>query len=559
MSKHSKVSETIPSVLSIPEKLSGIAQKLLAFRFPLERRFSGRNVLLMLAAAVVLVLSVTVKAFTVVQAILQLAAVLIAAVPLCLQGWRQIRKRIVPIEELTILLAAILSITVKDTVAGVLILVFAGLLMETESYCLLHRDAAPDALQDAKLPLRHAVEKADEEKSPERRILASALLGFYALFVLAALIFGICTLFHLKDYAVWLKRCTTFLVLATPSAALFTSLLTHFGAICSAARADIAFEDDAVPEQLSRCRIFVFSKTGTVTDGQFRITETVPVGMSEQDLLRIAAIAECRSAHPIAAALKAAAGLDDSAVPEDMVSTKEIPGKGVSTFFSGHQIYVGNAGLLEDHGIWYRTPSKSGAAVHVAVDGTYRGYIMISDEVRENAFEALEEMRALGASNLVMLTGDVRSAARTLASSLNFDMVKPELSSEEKGSAVRYLRSVHGEKAKIACIGDGYHDSDMFEASDVSVCLEPGENVPPAQVTVDSDDILRIPLAYRICRETERMLLINTAGLAGIKILLAVLGAAAVLPTAAVAGIDCAAGMGAVIYALTSLTLDRKK
>ena len=194
----------------------------------------------------------------------------------------------------------------------------------------------------------------------------------------------------------------------------------------------------------------------------------------------------------------------------------------------------------------------------MAVDSTYRGYIMISDTLRENAFEALEELRSLGASSLVMLTGDVRSAARTLASSLNFDMVKPELNPEEKGSAVRYLRSAHGDGARIACVGDGYHDAAMFRAADLSVCLEPKAETPEADVTIFSEDITRIPLAFRICRVTELTLLIHACALLGVKILLAVLGAAAVLSTGLVAALDFLFGAAAVIHALTCLTLEKR-
>ena len=318
-----------------------------------------------------------------------------------------------------------------------------------------------------------------------------------------------------------------FLVLSSPSAVLFSALLTHFGAIYSAAKAEILFDSDLTPEAFQRCRLFAFSKTGTVTDGRFVVSEIKPVR--------------------------------EGVVPQGVLETKEIPGKGVSTFFSGHHIYVGNAGLLEDNGIWYQIPDKTGSAIHVAVDSTYRGYIMISDTLRENAFEALEELRALGVTTLVMLTGDVRSSARTLASSLNFDMVKPELNPEEKGSAIRYLRSAHGDRARIACVGDGYHDADMFREADISVCLEPRDEAPGANVSIFPNNISLIPLAFRIARITERTLLINCAGLLGVKILLAVLGAAAVFQTGLVAGLDFLFGAAATVYALTCLTLEKRR
>ena len=558
MSKHSSAFNTIPSVLSIPEKLNAWVRKLLGLRFPVERHFSGRDLFLSAGAGLLLMLGVLIRALAGFRLYICILAALIAAVPLALQGWKMLRKKQAPLEEITWLLSALVAMLIGETSASPLILIFAGLLMQVEAYTLLHRDAAPDYLTESDLKLRHAVEIAETAKSPERCALASASLGFYALYVLIALVFAICTLFHPADYRIWLHRALVFLVLASPSALLFSSLLTHFGAIYSAAKAEILFAGDTTPEEFSRCRTFAFSKTGTVTDGRFIVSEIEPVGVSEEELLRIAAVAECRSEHPIAMALKAAAGLREGVVPEGVVETKEISGKGVSTFFSGHHIYVGNAGLLEDNGIWYKIPAKTGSAIHVAVDSTYRGYIMISDALRDEAFEALEELRALGASTLVMLTGDVRSAARTLASSLNFDMVKPELNPEEKGSAIRYLRSAHGDGARIACVGDGYHDADMFREADISVCLEPKAESPDADVCIFSDEITRIPMAFRICRMTERTLLIHSLALPVLKLLLAVLGAAAVLQTGLIAALDFAFGAAATIHALTCLTLEKR-
>ena len=558
MSKHSSAFSTIPSVLSLPEKLNAWVRTLLGLRFPVERHFSGRDLLLAAGSGLLLLLGVWVRALSPLRLYVCVLVALAAAVPLALQGFGMLRMKRAPLEEITWLLSALLAMLTGETTAGPLILIFADLLMQVEAYSLLHRDAAPDRLAESDLKLRHAVETADAEKSPERRVLASASLGFYVLYVLIALVFAVCALLHLADWKTWLHRALIFLVLASPSAVLFSALLTHFGAIYSAAKAGILFAGDDTPERFSRCRMFAFSKTGTVTDGRFIVSEIAPVGVSEAELLRIAAVAECRSEHPIAMALKAAAGLREGVVPEGILETKEISGKGVSTFFSGHHIYVGNAGLLEENGIWYQIPAKTGSAIHVAVDSTYRGYIMISDSLRENAFEALEELRSLGAGTLVMLTGDVRSGARTLASSLNFDMVKPELNPEEKGSAVRYLRSAHGDGARIACVGDGYHDAEMFREADISVCLEPKADAPGADVSIFSDETARIPLAFRICRVTERTLLMNTAVLLGVKILLAVLGAAAVFSTGLVAALDYVFGAAATVYALTCLTLEKR-
>ena len=557
MSKHSAESR-IPSVLFIPDKVSGFLNQILLIRFPLERQFSGRDILLCLIAALLMLLSVLIRPLQSFKLLICLLSALIAVIPLCLQAFRQIRKRRAPLEEGTLILAAVLAFLLKEGYSSALILVFSVFLGQIEAYCLLHKEAAPEYLKDSLPKLLSMVESADEEKSSERKTLASAAMGFYLLFVFVGLLFAVISLFHLNEYQVWIHRCVIMLILSVPSAFIMSSLLTHFGAIYSAAKAGICFSGDQIPEEFSRCRLFAFSKTGAVTDGKFLISDIAPVDISKEDLLRIAAIAESKSDHPIAATLKVAAGLEEGAVPEGLLSVEEIAGKGVSAFFSGHQIYVGNAGLLEDHGIWYQIPAKSGSAVHVALDGAYRGYFMISDNLRENAFDALEELRAQGATTLVMLTGDVRSTARTLASSLNFDMVKPELNPKEKGSAIRFLRSAHGDKAKIACIGDGYHDAEMFEASDISICFDSQRETDKVDICIYSEDILKVPQTFRICRETERVFLINLIGLFLEKVLLSILGVTAVLPTAAITGIDFAFSAAAVLYALTCFTLNKR-
>lgn len=559
MNRASSENRIIPSVLALPEKLSKFLEKLLRFRLPSRRRFAMRDVLMALGSLLILLLSGLIPALRSLRMPACLAAAILSCAPLVLQALPQIRGKRMPAEETVLILSAMLAFLLKEYTAAVLIPALGVLLFQTEAYSLLHCEAAPDALNESDPALRRQVEDADPEDSKRRRLLASGLFGAFCLLVLVAFITLILALIHWREPQKWLHTALVFLALSPMTALCFASLLTHFGALFSAAKSGIQLRDGTVPERFAECRLFAFGKTGTVTDGRFIISEICPTGgIGEDDLLRIAAIAECRSDHPIARALRAAACLEEGVIPNGFQNSEEIPGRGVSTLFSKHQIYVGNAALLEDHEIWYQVPAKSGSAIHIAVDGTYRGHIMIADSLRENAFEALEELRAQGVQNLVMLTGDVRSAARRLASSLNFDMVKPELSPEEKGSAVRYLRSVHGEKARIACVGDGFHDAAMFEASDISLSMSPsgGEKT---DIRICSEDILGIPSAYRFSRESERILQIDAITVILVKLLLVILGCASILPLSAIVPIDFLVSAAAVIFALTSLTMEKRK
>ena len=557
MNRFSSENRIIPSVLSLPDRLSKFLDRLLKRRLPSARRhFSLRDVLLAFGSLLILLLTAIVPPLRSLKMPACLLAALLSCVPVVLQALPQIRKKKIPVEEIALILATALAFLLGEYTVGVLIPALGVLLYQTEGYSLLHCEAAPDVLNETELSLRRQVQDADPEHSKRRRFLAFGLFAAYCLFALSIFITLILALIHWKEPQKWLHNALIFLILSPMTALCFASMLTHFGVLFSAAKSGILFRDGSVPERFAECRLFAFGKTGTVTDGRFLISEICPAGgIGEDDLLRIAAIAECQSDHPIARALKAAAGLEEGVIPAGFQSCEEIPGRGVSTLFSRHQVYVGNAALLEEHEIWYQVPAKSGSAVHVAVDGVYRGHIMISDTLRDNAFEALEELRAQGARTLVMLTGDVRSTSRRLASSLNFDMVKPELSPEEKGSAVRYLRSVHGEKARIACVGDGFHDAAMFEAADISLSMSPsgGEQ---ADVRICSEDILGIPSAYRFCRESERILQIDVITAALVKLLLVILGCASILPLSAVVIVDFLVEATAVIFALTSLTME---
>ncbi|MBR0160697.1 MAG: HAD-IC family P-type ATPase [Oscillospiraceae bacterium] len=555
MSKHGKTESRIPPILAIPDKLEAFWKKLLSLRLPLYRYFSVFDFAFLLIAFILLIagftpwLSSARTTLCVISASLSLVPVLYHAI--CL-----VKERVVPVQEMVILVLTLLLLLTGESSAAVIVPLLAGCLYLVEAYAMLHREAEMERLETLDEELR--MHTPDEERTGKGRVLCSIALAFFAFFILMALIFALVALFHRDNAVLSLRRCELFLLLSFPTAALFSFRLCHLGIFSSSSYERIVYRNDEIPELLSRCSIFAFSKTGTITDGRFRIGEICPVGISEEDLLRIAAVGECRSTHPIALAIRRAAGLRDDARLEGLQETEEIPGKGVSTFFGGRHIYVGNGEFLDEHGIWYQVPSQTGSAVHVAVDSTYRGYLMISDTIRENAFEALEELRAQRVSTLVMLTGDVRSAARNLAASMNFDMVKSGLQPEEKASAVAFLRSSQDGQVSIACVGDGFHDSDMFHAADVSVCLN-AENDMDADIRIFSGEIMKIPAIYRFCRRYVMMRRICVFSVFGIKLLLCLLGLFTNLPVALIAVLDAVVGIGALVYALTSLHMNLGK
>ena len=261
-------------------------------------------------------------------------------------------------------------------------------------------------------------------------------------------------------------------------------------------------------EAVAEADTIVFDKTGTVTEGRFTVTEVFPESMSEQELLNIAATAESCSRHPIARSLREAGSIRPS--EGEVLEIEDIPGRGVSAFIDGHHVYVGNAALLEEHGINFSVPSRPGAAIHVAVDNVYAGHIMIADRIKDGAFDALEELRAQGVKSLVMLTGDVRSAAKTVAASLNFDMVKAELTLDGKITAVEYMLSKKATGACLAFVGDGVGDAPVMTHADIGIALGAVNEysaIDAADVVLMDEDIRALPEARSLCRSVT-----DTAG-----------------------------------------------
>ena len=284
-------------------------------------------------------------------------------------------------------------------------------------------------------------------------------------------------------------------------------------------------------ESMARAETMVFDKTGIVTEGRYVITDVFPNKVSEQQLLSMAATAERFSKHPIAVLLKEAAGPID--IDYRSLQIEEIPGRGISAFVGEKQVYVGNAALLQEHGIKCAVPSRSGAAIHVAVDYKYWGHILISDRIRRGAFDSLENLRANGIKKLVLLTGDVLSVAKPLASKLNFDMLRAELKPSEKASAVEFLMANRGDSSTLAFVGDGNSEESIMSRVDVGIALGAlGSDAAFsfADVLIMDRDIKKLPTAVKLSRTCYNIAMLNILMWIAVNALVIVLGAVGALP-----------------------------
>lgn len=365
-------------------------------------------------------------------------------------------------------------------------------------------------------------EEAPRYKSGYEKRVEKITAVYTPLVSVAAVLIAVLPPIFSGEWGAWITRAGVLLALGNTAVFSAVSAMGFLGGVAVASRHGVVIKGTRFVESLARTKTMIFNKTGTITEGRCIVVDVEPVGMTDYDLLLTAARAEQYSPHPFARAICAACGSFERD-PRDSVKSESIPGRGISTVVRGDHIYVGNAALLEEHGVHCEVPRRGGAAIHVAVNGKYCGYFIISDKVREGAFDALEELRVLGVKNTVLLTGDVRSVSRPVASSLNFDMVKPELTPESKVSAVEYILATKPEHSSLAVVCDHASDLEALERADVGISiasLGSRAALDSADVLIMADELSRLPNTVRMAKLSYHAAMQNAVAFALIRALL---------------------------------------
>ncbi len=305
----------------------------------------------------------------------------------------------------------------------------------------------------------------------------------------------------------WLIRALTTLVISCPCALVISIPLSFFGGIGGASAKGILVKGSNYLEALSETAYVVCDKTGTLTKGVFEVTAIRPEeDVTEDQLLKTAAYAEHYSNHPISRSLKEAYAQPVKA--EAVSDVEEISGHGVTALVEGHRTAAGNRKLMERLGIPYSQPDGIGTEVHVAIDGKYAGYILISDVVKPGAKEAIAAMKASGVKEVVMLTGDARRTAQAVADELGVDVVKSELLPADKVAEVEKLLDAKGKKEKLAFVGDGINDAPVLSRADLGIAmgaLGSDAAIEAADIVLMDDDPQKIATAIGISRKTLRI------------------------------------------------------
>ena len=356
----------------------------------------------------------------------------------------------------------------------------------------------------------------------------------------------------------WIYRALTFLVISCPCALVISIPLSFFAGIGGASREGVLVKGSNYLETLSKTKIVVFDKTGTMTKGKFEVTEIAPIGIDRDELIRLTAYAESYSSHPISRSIKDAYGKEIDA--SKISDVNEISGNGVLAVVDGKKVAAGNSKLMDKLGVEYTACDKVGTVVYVAVDGKYCGYILISDALKPTSVSAVKAMKDCGVRKTVMLTGDSKKVADAVAKELGADEVYSELLPADKVSQVERLLADKGEKEKLAFVGDGINDAPVLSRADIGIAmgaLGSDAAIEAADIVLMDDDPMKISKAIKISSKCLRIVNENIYFALGVKALCLILGAVGIANMWAAIFADVGVMVIAVLNAIRALSVKK--
>lgn len=377
------------------------------------------------------------------------------------------------------------------------------------------------------------LEDASSQKSKSENFItkfARVYTPIVTLFAIAlAAIPPIISLFLGKppEWTVWIYRALTFLVISCPCALVVSIPLSFFAGIGGASRSGILVKGSNFLERLSQTKTIFFDKTGTLTCGNFEVSTIHPDILDKEELLHIAAHVERYSKHPIASSLKQAYGKENDLCAVEDVS--EISGRGISARVNGKKVYAGNSKLMDDLGIKWHGCHHAGTVIHVSIDGTYAGHIVISDTPKPHAQKAIEELKKCGVRETVMLTGDSPKVAEDIAHKLKVDDFFAGLLPADKVRKVEeFLQQKKSQEEAVAFVGDGINDAPVLSRADIGIAmgaLGSDAAIEAADIVLMDDDPLKISTAIRISRKCMGIVRENIAFCIAVKAICLALGA----------------------------------
>ncbi|PFK40646.1 cadmium-translocating P-type ATPase [Bacillus cereus] len=373
------------------------------------------------------------------------------------------------------------------------------------------------------------VQNASSRKAPTENFITKFARYYTPVVVItaAALAFVPPLILEGATFSEWIYRALVFLVISCPCALVVSIPLGFFGGIGGASKSGILIKGSNYLEALNDVKHIVFDKTGTLTKGVFKVTKMEPTGATtKEELLEYAAFAEVYSNHPIAQSIRSSYG---KSIDENMIEDySEISGHGTVVKVQGKEIFAGNAKLMKKENITFEQPQTVGTLVHVAVDGVYAGYIVISDEVKEDSKQAIQKLKELGIKKTVMLTGDAKLVGEAVGKELGLDEVHAELLPQQKVEEIEKIDAAKQAKEKVAFVGDGINDTPVLARADVGIAmggLGSDAAIEAADIVIMTDEPSKIATAVKIAKRTRSIVWQNIIFALGVKGVVLLLGA----------------------------------
>lgn len=400
------------------------------------------------------------------------------------------------------------------------------------------------------------VENASNRKSKSENFISKFAEYYTPVVVLMALLLAVIPPLVIDDssFSEWLYRAFSFLVVSCPCALVISVPLSFFGGIGAASKNGVLIKGSNYLEALANTEIVLCDKTGTLTEGVFKVQEIEVMGYTEEDLLKYAAYAECFSNHPIALSIKEAYKKE---INEEFVTKiEEISGKGVKALVFDKDVLIGNEKLMREYGVSFKKSEKAGTIIYVAIDSEFAGTILIADKIKDDAYKAVELFRENGVKKIVMLTGDQKRISEEVAHELKLDECYFELLPTDKVSLAEKLISQKSINGKLAFIGDGINDAPVLALSDIGAAmggLGSDAAIEAADIVIMTDEPSKLATSIQISKKTMRIVKQNIVFAIAVKIAALVLSALGMASMWAAVFADVGVSILAILNALRIL------
>ena len=372
------------------------------------------------------------------------------------------------------------------------------------------------------------VENASSKKSKSEKFITKFAKYYTPIVVIIAIFLALIPPLIIKNatFSDWLYRALSFLVVSCPCALVISIPLSFFGGIGGASKNGILIKGSNYLEALSNLETVVFDKTGTLTEGVFKVQKINSIGISDEDLLQIAAYAEWYSNHPIAKSVKQEYSKNVEEVK--IKNVKEITGKGILASIDEKQVLIGNEKLMQEYNINYEKSKEVGTILYIAIDNVFSGTILISDKIKDDSVKCIELIKTNGIKQTIMLTGDKKEIAENISKKLGIDKVHSELLPDEKVKKMEELLKNKTQNKKIAFVGDGINDAPVLALADIGIAmggLGSDSAIEAADIVIMTDEPSKISIAIKISKKTMKIVRENIIFAITIKIIVLILSA----------------------------------